>query len=277
MEHWNLSKGKILIICYYCILWNRVSNDKAPVEECSSEFGERSELAWLVDSQGVPGNHLQFQHWFHPFSGSGFKNERKGKVLIFSGSELACSFSPYITAVNASVVGSGPILQENKGNINRMLVKTGKGAKYFYWVLTRTTENEIYLLLMHLTEWLHDWFPAEKKHTKATRKIVIWKYCTKLWQPACIVKRHRLWLTDPRICFANLYISLCPSVTITTFLLLLLWCLKLMSFFLRLTIQPSKQAVCMRQPICAVEKNPENDAICIFDGLFSSSLPFYSL
>ena len=66
------------------------------------------------------------------FSGSGFKNERKGKVLIFSGSELACSFSPYITAVNASVVGSGPILQENKGNINRMLVKKGKGAKYFY-------------------------------------------------------------------------------------------------------------------------------------------------
>ena len=46
------------------------------------------------------------------FSGSGFKNERKGKVLILSGSELACSFSPYITAVNASVVGSGPILQE---------------------------------------------------------------------------------------------------------------------------------------------------------------------
>ena len=112
-----------------------------------------------------------------------------------------------------------------------MLVKTGKGAKYFYWVLTRTTENEIYLLLMHLTEWLHDWFPAEKKHTKATRKIVIWKYCTKLWQPACIVKRHRLWLTDPRICFANLYIFLCPSVTIATFLLLLLWCLKPMSFF----------------------------------------------
>ena len=66
------------------------------------------------------------------FSGSGFKNERKGKVLILSGSELACSFSPYITAVNASVVGSGPILQENEGNINRMLVKTGKGAKYFY-------------------------------------------------------------------------------------------------------------------------------------------------
>ena len=158
------------------------------------------------------------------------KNERKGKVLIFSGSELACSFSPYITAVNASVVGSGPILQENKGNINRMLVKKGKGAKYFYWVLKRTTENEIYLLLMHLI-WQNNCTTGFQQKKNATRKIVIWKYCTKLWQPACIVKRHRLWLTDPRICFANLYISLCPSVTIATFLLLLLWCLKPMSFF----------------------------------------------
>ena len=227
------------------MLWNRVSNDKAPVEECSSEFGERSELTWLIDSQGVPGNHLQFQHWFHPFSGSGFKNERKGKVLIFSGSELTCSFSPYITAVNASVVGSGPILQENKGNINRMLVKKGKGAKYFYWVLKRTTENEIYLLLMHLI-WQNNCTTGFQQKKNATRKIVIWKYCTKLWQPACIVKRHRLWLTDPRICFANLYISLCPSVTITTFLLLLLWCLKLMSFFLHIWESISHQKVPIR-------------------------------
>ena len=161
MEHWNLSKGKILIICYYCILWNRVSNDKAPVEECSSEFGERSELAWLVDSQSVPGNHLQFQHWFLRKWVQKWE-ERKSTDL-----ERIWTCLLIFSIHNRSECICGGLWANSAGEINRMLVKTGKGAKYFYWVLKRTTENEIYLLLMHLI-WQNDCTTGfqQKKNTQ---------------------------------------------------------------------------------------------------------------
>ena len=54
------------------------------------------------------------------FSGSGF-------IVI----KLACSFSPYMTAVNASVVGSGPILEKKniKHCCGKRLLKRLKNTK----------------------------------------------------------------------------------------------------------------------------------------------------
>ena len=96
---------------------------KAPVEEGSSKFGERPELARLVHSQSVARNHLQLLCVI--FIVSIFWNS--GFIVI----KLACSFSPYMTAVNASVVGSGPILEQKniKHSCGKRLLKRLKNTK----------------------------------------------------------------------------------------------------------------------------------------------------
>ena len=103
-------------------------NEKAPVEEGSSKFGERPELARLVHSQSVARNNLQLLcviFIVSIFWNSGFI------VIIVAVIKHACSFSPYMTAVNASVVGSGPILEKKniKHCCGKRLLKRLKNTK----------------------------------------------------------------------------------------------------------------------------------------------------